>query len=95
MNYMGHYVGSTASISAHPLQTIALAWHPWAVVRIASFVTLGVLFAGPVLSRVVRFRYKLNDHGRILGLAISGLVLDLVLKWMLAPVWARFIRESL
>jgi len=30
MNYMGHYVGSLAAASAHPLATVALGWHPWA-----------------------------------------------------------------
>src|SRR5262249_989209 len=36
MNYMGVYVGSLAAASAHPLATAILAWHPWAVIRVAS-----------------------------------------------------------
>src|SRR5205807_9822356 len=36
MNYMGHYVGALAASSRHPLLTIILGWHPWAVIRVAS-----------------------------------------------------------
>ena len=52
MNYMGHYVGSLAARSAHPALTMILAWHPWAVIRIISFVTLGVVLASPLLGRL-------------------------------------------
>lgn len=95
MNYMGHYVGALARTSAHPALTIALAWVPWALVRIASFVTLGVVLAGPVLSRVARFSYRLNDHTRALWLAGAGLAIDIVMKALLAPVWRQWLRSSL
>jgi hypothetical protein len=94
MNYMGYYVGALAASSAHPLRAIALAWVPWSLVRIASFVTLGVVFAGPVLGRLFRFPYTLGNQLRWARLAIAGLALDVLLKWALAPGWRDLIRGA-
>src|SRR5919198_858552 len=85
MNYMGHYVGALGSASLHPWRALVLAWVPWSLVRIASFVTLGVLLSGPVLSRVFAFEYQLSEQRRWIGLAAAGLILDVLLKWALAP----------
>jgi len=93
MNYMGAYVGSLAAVSRHPILTAFAAWAPWAVIRIASFVTLGVLLAGPLVSRLLRFRYRLRDHLPLLALAVGGLAADIVLKAAFAPAWHRLLRR--
>jgi hypothetical protein len=93
MNYMGHFVGALGSLSQEPLLTMILAWHPWSVVRIVSFVTLGVVLAGPLLSRVAGFPFRLVDHRRLLALAATGLLLDVLLKAILAPTWQRLLRS--
>src|SRR5882672_6225071 len=56
MNYMGHYVGALAASSARPMWTMLLAWHPWAVIRVISFVVIGVILSTPLLSRIARVR---------------------------------------
>jgi hypothetical protein len=94
MNYMGYYAGALAAASTRPVVTVGLAWVPWALVRIASFVVLGVVFAGPVLSRWLGFAYRLRDQGRWVGLALGGLALDVLLKWMLAHSWRDMIRNA-
>lgn len=94
MNYMAYYVGTLAVASAHPLTTIALAWVPWAVIRIASFVVLGVVLSGPVLGRIFGFAYRLRDHRRWIGAAAAGLCLDVVLKWAFAHPWRDMIRAA-
>jgi hypothetical protein len=94
MNYMGHYVGALGSASAHPWRAVALAWVPWSLVRIASFVTLGVVLGGPVLSRVFGFEFRLRDQRGWILLAAAGLVVDVVLKWALAPSWRLFIKAA-
>jgi hypothetical protein len=94
MNYMAYYVGALAVASAHPVRAIALAWVPWSLIRIASFVTLGVVLAGPVLGRMFGFPYRIGDHRRWIGLALAGLALDIALKWMLAPAWRQMIRSA-
>ena len=62
MNYMGHYVGALAAASARPIQTMVIGWHPWAVIRIVSFVTIGVVLSGPVLSRIGGFRFDWRQY---------------------------------
>jgi hypothetical protein len=91
MNYMGHYVGSLAAASARPALAMILGWHPWAVVRIVSFVTLGVVFAGPLLSRIFAFRFDWRAARPLVVYAAAGLVVDVVMKWLLAPAWQRLL----
>jgi hypothetical protein len=91
MNYMGTYVGSLAAAGGRPLTMMIVGWHPWAVIRIASFVVLGVVLSTPLLSRVLRFRID-RDKARALALAAcAGLVLDVVMKWLLAPAYQRML----
>ena len=91
MNYMGHYVGALAAASKHPMATFILGWHPWAVVRIVSFVTIGVVLSGPLLSRVGGFRFDWRAARPLLGLAAMGLLADVMLKWLLAPTWQKML----
>jgi len=94
MNYMAYYVGVLGAASTQPWKAMALAWVPWAIIRIASFVTLGVVLSGPLLARVLRFEYRLRDQRRWIWLALAGLAADVVLKWALAPSWREMIRAA-
>jgi len=91
MNYMGHYVGTLAAASRHPALAMLLGWHPWAVIRIASFVILGVVLSAPLLSRVFGFRVDWTAARPLLIGACGGLVADVVLKTLLAPAWQRLL----
>ena len=91
MNYMGHYVGALAAASARPIQTMVIGWHPWAVIRIVSFVAIGVVLSGPVLSRIGGFRFDWRAERRFLLYAAIGLAADVVLKWSLAPYWRHLL----
>ncbi len=91
MNYMGHYVGTLAAASRHPAQTLVLAWHPWAVIRVISFVILGVLLSVPLLSRVFDVRMDWTTARPLLIGACAGLVADVVMKTLLAPTWQRLL----
>lgn len=92
VNQMSDYVGALAAAGPHPVASAVLAWHPWAVVRVIGFVIIGVLFSGVLLSRVMRFPFSLGAHRLWLLVAASLLVLDLLLKWLLAPSWAVLLR---
>jgi len=61
---------------------------------VMSFVTLGVVLAGPVLSRVAGFPYRLAEQRRWIVLAVSGLLLDVIMKWALAPWWRHLLRAA-
>jgi hypothetical protein len=94
MNYMGHYVGTLAESSAHPLRTLLLAWHPWAVIRVISFVVIGVVLSAPLLSRLFKFRVDWRRARTLLTWAGTGLVADVVLKTLLAPAWQRLLLRT-
>jgi hypothetical protein len=91
MNYMGTYAGSLAAASSRPAAIALLAWHPWAVIRVASFVVLGVVLSTPLLSRILRFPVRWDEARRMLMWSCAGLVLDVVLKSALAPTWHRLL----
>jgi len=94
MNYMAYYAGALGAASAHPWKAMALAWVPWAVVRIAGFVTLGVVLGGPVLGRLIGFEYRLRSQIRWIVVAGVALLADILLKWALAPSWREMIRNA-
>ena len=94
MNYMGYYVGALAAASAHPGRAMVLAWVPWAIIRVASFVILGVVLGGPLLARVAGFEFKIRSHRKWLAVAGAGLAADILLKWLLAPWWRGLIRSA-
>ncbi len=94
MNYMGHYVGTLAGAGRHPVLTMILGWHPWAVIRVVSFVVIGVVLSAPVWSRLARSRVDWTVGGRLLALAGGGLLLDILLKSLLAPVWQRLLLRT-
>ena len=91
MNYMGHYVGALAASSRRPALTMALAWHPWAVIRVISFVVIGVVLSAPLLSRIGTFRVDRHAARTLLLDAFAGLLADIVLKTLLAPAWQRLL----
>lgn len=84
MNQMGHYVGTLAANGTHPALLMILGWHPWAVIRIISFVVIGVVLAMPVVARR-------RPHVPLLLAATAGLVIDVVMKTLLAPAWQRLL----
>lgn len=94
MNYMGHYVGSLAAHGRSPWLLLA-GWHPWSLVRITSFVILGVVLSGPVLLGLRGSRSRLpgapGEATRWIALALAGLVLDILIKSAAAPVWRRLL----
>ena len=91
MNYMGHYVGVLAATSRQPALTMILGWHPWAVIRVISFVILGVVLSVPLLSKVGKFRVDQGTARTLLIAAGTGLLADIVLKTLLAPAWQRLL----
>jgi hypothetical protein len=95
MNYMGHYVGTLAGVSRHPAAIMLLGWHPWAVIRVISFVVLGVVLSAPLLARVFAFRIDWTTGRRLVIAACAGLVADIVLKTLLAPAWQRLLIRTL
>jgi hypothetical protein len=91
MNYMGHYVGSLAAASRHPALTLVLGWHPWAVIRVISFVILGVVLSVPLLSKLFGFAASWPRARPLFVAACIGLAADVVMKALLAPAWQHLL----
>ncbi len=92
LGYMSYYVGQVALHAEHPLIAGALAWHPWALLRIIAFVLMGVVLARPLLERrsplaIMRIEKK------ALGFALGLWGADLILKAAIAPAWSSIIRS--
>jgi hypothetical protein len=59
------------------------------VIRVISFVVIGVVLSIPLLSRLVAIRVEHALARTLLIGAGCGLVADVVLKTLLAPAWQR------
>ncbi len=93
LGFMSFYVGMTASLAERPLAAVALAWHPWSLLRVAAFVLLGVCLSRLLLERMPP-RAWLHAERRRLAFAAALWGADLVLKGLLAPHWPELLRRA-
>jgi hypothetical protein len=91
MGYMSYFVGSYAAASGHPFLGSLAAWVPWSVLRVLAYVLFGCLFARPLLVRRI-WPFEQEDL-KLMGLAASGLVADVLIKAFLAPGYGLFLRQ--
>lgn len=90
MNFMDFFVASFAAASSGV--PAALAWFPWALLRVAAFAVLGVVTAEPLVRRLTRAKGPpAPGRRRLVGIALALLVADVALKAALAPFWGRFL----
>ena len=92
MKFMGNYnVGVLAAAKRqHPkIETMILACHPARLSALVCFVAIGVTLAAPLLARLGGFLMDWRGARRLLPVACCGLILDAVMKWLLAPAWQR------
>jgi hypothetical protein len=89
--YMSYFVGSYAAASGHPVLGAVAAWVPWSVLRVFAFVLFGTLFTRPLLVR--RIWPFDRDEVRLMGLAVTGIVADIVLKTLCASGYGLFLRQ--
>jgi len=93
IDYMSFFVGSFAMASRWPWLAVVVAWVPWSVVRVLSFILLGVLCSRPVLQR--RMWPFGPAEKRLVAIAASGIVADLLIKWLCARGYGHFLATLL
>ena len=93
MNYMSFYVASVILASHEKLLASLMAWHPWSIIRVASFVILGVILAEPTICRIQKRDYEYASIRRYFWYAIHGLAIDILMKAFLAPWWGITLRK--
>lgn len=94
LDYMAFFVGEAVLQSQDGLLMALMAWVPWSLFRIAGYIVLGVMAAMPLtqLFRHHVLKKKCLPFPTWKRYALSGLslvVLDVLLKWFLAPHWQR------
>jgi hypothetical protein len=95
-NYMNAYVASIHRANAPLWATVFFGWQPWAICRVAAFCILGVVLAGPLLSRV--FKYPAQPWAKVrpwVLIALGLIVTDWTLKASLASTWGRTLNSAI
>jgi hypothetical protein len=98
MNSTSYYVAALAKAGMPPWAVTLLGWPPWAVARAAAFATLGVVLAEPLVSLVfpaAREKLKGGTRAAYVVAAMSGILADWFLRFLLAPTWGRWLRALL
>jgi hypothetical protein len=98
MNYMSYYVAALAKAGMPPWAVTLLGWQPWTIARAAAFATLGVLLAEPLAALVfpsAKDKLKGGTRAAYIVAAMSGILADWFLKFLLAPTWGRWLRALL
>ena len=98
MNYMSYYVAALAKAGMPPWAVTLLGWPPWTIARVAAFVTLGVLLAEPLVCLVfpsAKEKLKAGTRAAYIMAAMSGILADWSLEFLLAPTWGRWLRALL
>lgn len=88
--WMGAYTGGLAQLSGSPLG-LAVGWHPWATLRVAAFLFLGVALAEPLARWGLP---PLPGRSRFLLRGLMLVAADLALKWLLAEWWRMSVLPS-
>jgi len=100
IDYMSFYVGSLVAAGGSPARALLFGWPPWAILRVAAFVLLGVCLAEPALlaarRRIGRPPAPPAAPRRTWYFAAGALLLsDVILKLAFAGDWARILRPCL
>jgi hypothetical protein len=93
MNYMSFYVGSLIAASSDTFKATLMGWHPWAIIRVASYVMLGVILAEPLICKIVKRDYNYSEVRPYFWIAITGIAVDILMKALLAPTWGLLLRR--
>ncbi|HKH47054.1 MAG TPA: hypothetical protein VKM72_20545 [Thermoanaerobaculia bacterium] len=91
MGYMSYFVGSYAVESSQPVLGCLAAWVPWSVLRVLAYVLFGTVFARPLLVRRI-WPFE-REELKLMALAASGLVADVLIKAFFAPGYGIFLRQ--
>ncbi|HSF42567.1 MAG TPA: hypothetical protein VLT87_22370 [Thermoanaerobaculia bacterium] len=89
--YMSYFVGSYAAASGHPFLGSVAAWVPWSVARVLAFVLLGTVFSRPLLVRRI-WPFERLEY-RLMALAATGILTDVLVKAFFAPAYGLFLRQ--
>ena len=91
LNYMNFYVASFLRQSMSPFKALWMAWNPWSVIRVVSFLYLGIVVSTPTLWLLIGVPWKLSLS--LFTPGIAGILADIVLKITMSKQWSGRLRE--
>jgi hypothetical protein len=102
LNYMSFYVGSlflADTAGDHTLRLILMGWPIWSIARVIGFIAGAIAAADLTLAVIARLRDRPRRWpGRssfYLSLSLSLVILDLLLKGLLAPHWRLMLVDAI
>ncbi|HET9233174.1 MAG TPA: hypothetical protein VFP10_03455 [Candidatus Eisenbacteria bacterium] len=96
LNYMNVYVAELVRASAVPALAFAFGWPIWAVLRVVGYAATGAALADISWRMVRRPRRRRSTNAyRLLLFGVALVLLDILLKALLAPTWRGFLLQSL
>jgi hypothetical protein len=98
LNYMNFYVVELVRASAEPSLAVVFGWPVWAVLRVVGFVGTGVATAAAGLGMYQRISGKtkrVRFPARLFALGLGLVVVDALLKAVLAPAWRGILLRAL
>ena len=81
--WMGAYTGALAARAVNP-SALLLGWHPWAVLRVAGFILLGLACTEPMARRGLP---PLPGRQRLWRWGLALCLADAILKGLAAEWW--------
>jgi hypothetical protein len=93
LNYMNFYVARLARNSSRPLQAFLMGWNPWSIIRVLSFLWLGIVVSNFSLRLLFSIPWRLS--AALVIPPILGILLDLSLKIVLSRRWSAKLRAGL
>ena len=91
LNYMNFYVGSLVVAARHPVLTALFGWQPYAIIRVISYILVATALAAAFWALLGRRRMP-RGLGRYGACGVTGVMLDVLLKWLIAPAWSALLR---
>ena len=92
MNYMSFYVGTLLAESGDAAALALIAWPPWAAVRVLAYILTATGLSALAYDRVGLAEADFERVKRLFAAGAALLVLDVVLKWGLAPMWRAWLQ---
>ncbi len=93
LNYMNFYVAVLIAASARPICTAALAWQPYAVIRVVGYIIIATALTEAAIGVATRYRAKWPRVLRFTAVGFSLVLLDVIIKASLAPAWAKILKS--
>ncbi len=89
LDYMNYYVGMLILASGHHPMAYLMGWHVWAIVRVVGYITLGTSLAVFLWRRKEGISSNWQQVRKSFFLGVTLVILDIVLKALLAPWWQK------